>query len=59
MSPRQVAWRKRIYEELHPETKREATLKQNSPSRQVGETEVDRFTTDTAKATGQSERNAV
>lgn len=53
---RQTARRKEIYEALHPETRREATLKQGDhlPSRQVGETE--RFTADTAKATGSSER---
>lgn len=49
--------RKEAYEALHPETKREATLKQNEPSRQVGETEkADRFTADTASKTGSSER---
>lgn len=49
--------RKDAYEALHPETKREATLKQNSSFRQVGETEkADRFTADTAIKTGQSER---
>ncbi|MGJ0453465.1 MAG: hypothetical protein ACR65T_09610 [Methylocystis sp.] len=50
--------RKDAYEALHPETKREATLKrgQEFPSRQVGETGADRFTADTAAKTGQSER---
>ncbi|RUW17168.1 ParB N-terminal domain-containing protein, partial [Mesorhizobium sp. M1E.F.Ca.ET.041.01.1.1] len=51
--------RKDAYEALHPETRREATLKQGTelPSRQVGETgKIDRFTTDTAAKTGQSER---
>lgn len=47
--------RKDAYEALHPETKREATLKQNTSSRQLGET-ADRFTADTAAKTGQSER---
>lgn len=53
---KQTARRKAIYLELHPETKREATLMQGDilPSRQVGETE--RFTTATARVTGQSER---
>lgn len=56
---RQTARRKAIYLELHPETSREATLKHGdqAPSRQLGETEkAERFTSDTAKATGQSER---
>jgi hypothetical protein len=53
---RQVARRKAIYEELHPETQH------GSPgvSRQVGDTrersESERFTADTAAATGASER---
>lgn len=52
-----TARRKVIYERMHPETVREASLKQNSSSRQRGETErADRFTADTARATGQSER---
>lgn len=50
-----TARRKEAYEALHPETKREATLKQNAPSRQVGET-AGRFTADTATKTGESER---
>ncbi|MHA6687026.1 ParB/RepB/Spo0J family partition protein [Mesorhizobium sp. A556] len=56
---KQTARRKAIYEELHPETKRESTLKRGDelPSRQVGETgPVDRFTAETAAATGRSER---
>jgi hypothetical protein len=55
---KQTARRKSIYEELHPETKREATLKRGdeAPSRQVGETGVDRFTADTAATSGRSER---
>ena len=51
--------RKDAYEALHPETKREASLKKGDelPSRQLGETgRVDRFTADTAAKTGQSER---
>ncbi|WP_374322861.1 ParB N-terminal domain-containing protein [Brevundimonas sp.] len=51
--------RKAAYEALHPETRREATLKRGdeAPSRQVGETgKPARFTADTAAATGQSER---
>lgn len=51
--------RKAAYEALHPETRREATLKKGTdvPSRQVGETgKPERFTADTAAATGQSER---
>jgi N6-adenosine-specific RNA methylase IME4 len=52
-----VARRKKIYEALHPETKRAANKDQDGkfkPSRQVGDTE--RFTKATAKATGGSER---
>lgn len=47
--------RKEAYEALHPETRRESTLRRGDvlPFRQVGEAE--RFTADTAKATGQSE----
>lgn len=51
--------RKDAYEALHPETRREATLKKGDevPSRQVGETgNAARFTADTAASTGQSER---
>ena len=44
------------HEALHPETKREATLKrgQELPSRQLGETGFDRLTADTAAMIGQS-----
>lgn len=48
---RQTARRKAIYEELHPETRHGG---EREPSRQVGD--LPRFTEDTAKATGQSER---
>ncbi|MDR3736054.1 MAG: ParB N-terminal domain-containing protein [Acidobacteriaceae bacterium] len=51
--------RKEAYEALHPETRRDATLKrgEESPSRQIGETgKPDRFTAATAAATGHSER---
>lgn len=52
-----TARRKRIYEELHPETAHGAIGGGHDQSRQVGDSaKVDRFTTDTAKATGQSER---
>lgn len=51
-----TARRKAIYERLHPETSHGSP----SVSRQVGDTRdrssTDRFTADTAKATGQSER---
>ena len=54
--------RKQVYLEMHPETAREASLRQgNSPSRQVGETgdgeRAARFTAATALATGLSERS--
>lgn len=42
-----------IYEELHPETKH--GVNQHSSTRQVGGSS-DRFTTETASATGKSER---
>lgn len=49
--------RKELYELKFPGTKRESTLKQNTPFRQFGETErPDRFTKTIAKATGKSER---
>lgn len=52
-----IARRKAIYEELHPETKVGATGVSREKVRQVGEANpADRFTADTARATGQSER---
>ncbi|MEE2951465.1 MAG: ParB N-terminal domain-containing protein [Pseudomonadota bacterium] len=52
---RQTARRKSIYEELHPETRNGSN--QHTRVRQLGEpSEVDRFTANTAAATGQSER---
>jgi ParB family chromosome partitioning protein len=47
--------RKDIYEELHPETKREATLKQNR-SEIISERNVPSFVKDTAQKTCVSER---
>jgi hypothetical protein len=49
--------RKEACEALHPETKHE-TFKgnQHTGSRQVGDNHTERFTADTAKKTGQSER---
>lgn len=47
-----TARRKAIYEELHPET----THGGDRASRQLGDLKSERFTTDTAAATGQSER---
>ena len=52
---RQTARRKQIYEELHPETRHGATGGGHGQSRQVGDS-APRFTTDTAAATGASER---
>lgn len=48
----QTARRKAIYEELHPETRHG----ENQWSRQVGESTVERFTSETATAIGKSER---
>jgi len=50
-----LAERKRIYESKHPETKAGATGKGRSKVRQVGEANP-RFTKETARKTGQSER---
>ena len=53
-----VARRKAIYEELHPETKHGAIGGGRMLSRQVGDPEkADRFSADTATATGKSERS--
>lgn len=53
-----TARRKAIYEELHPETKHgEFHGNQHARgSRQLGENHADRFTADTSRATGKSER---
>lgn len=49
--------RKEIYEALHPETKNGAAGNGREKVRQLGEaTPADRFTADTARSTGQSER---
>lgn len=50
-----LARRKELYEELYPETKREATLKQNRNDN-VSEREAPSFASDTAAKTGDSER---
>lgn len=53
-----VAKRKELYETLHPETRVGATGVGREKVRQVGEANAaDRFTADTAKATGKSERS--
>ena len=53
----QTARRKVIYEELHPETRNGAVGNGREKVRQVGEaTPADRFTAETASATGRSER---
>jgi ParB-like chromosome segregation protein Spo0J len=49
-----TARRKQIYEDLHPETVHGGN--QQGPSGQFGHTEAERFTGETAKATGKSER---
>jgi hypothetical protein len=48
--------RKQIYEELHPETKREATLKQNLPKCGFRTSDKPSFVADTAIKTGKSQR---
>lgn len=54
---RQTARRKEIYEELHPETINGASGIGREKVRQVGEAiPADRFTAETASATGRSER---
>jgi len=53
-----TARRKQTYEFLHPETVHGATLKKgDAPSRQLGDSGTDRFTTDTAETTGRAERS--
>lgn len=51
-----IAERKRLYEEMHPETKNGAIGNGRKKVRQVGEATSDRFTADTAEKTGTSER---
>ena len=65
LSPAEEAWqvarRKVIYEELHPETRSTSDGgpgRAKQTRRQNGDDTVDRFTTATAKAAGKSERNA-
>jgi hypothetical protein len=56
---RHLAERKRIYEKLHPETKstsKGGPGRAKQTRRQNGDESVDRFTKDTAKKTGKSER---
>ncbi|SMC92031.1 ParB/RepB/Spo0J family partition protein [Fulvimarina manganoxydans] len=56
---RQTARRKSIYEELHPETRPTSEGgggRNNQTRRQVGDDIAERFTANTAAATGQSER---
>lgn len=49
--------RKEAYETKHPETRHGAVGRNHeSQSRQVGDSEPERFTVDTARKTGQSER---
>ena len=50
-----TARRKEAYEALHPETKHGAIGDGHNQSRQVGDS-AERFTADTARKTGQSER---
>jgi ParB-like chromosome segregation protein Spo0J len=51
-----VARRKELYEAAHPETKHGGDRRSKKSSGQVGHLRGDRFTKETAKATGQSER---
>ena len=54
---KQLERRQAIYEEMFPDTKREATLKQNLPKRQNVVTDMKTFTEDTAEKLGQSQRS--
>jgi ParB family chromosome partitioning protein len=51
-----TARRKQVYEQLHPETRLGATGHGRGKVRQLGEPISERFTADTAAATGKSER---
>jgi N6-adenosine-specific RNA methylase IME4 len=51
-----IAERKRLYEALHPATRHGGDRKSEKSSRQIGDLNSDRFTSDTAAKTGTSER---
>lgn len=51
-----IAERKRLYEEVHPETKHGKVGNGREKSRQVGDSTADRFTADAVEKTGRSER---
>jgi N6-adenosine-specific RNA methylase IME4 len=53
---RHTAERKRLYEEIHPETKHGVVGNGREKSRKVCDSTPERFTADTAKKTGTSER---
>lgn len=52
----QTARRKEIYEELHPETRVGAFNQHTAAARQVGDEQIERFSSEVSSATGRSER---
>lgn len=54
---RQVARRKQIYEDLHPETRHGGDRRSDQVAKLATRSESERFTSDTAHATGRSERS--
>lgn len=51
-----IAERKKLYEAMHPETKKGQFNQHTAANRQLGDKQNDRFTSDTAEKTGTSER---